>query len=62
MEKNRCYVCGAEEVIWDSDVDADAVDGDLNGIIHYFHCARCGTRFDAYELFEKQGGNDGNQL
>jgi len=49
--KKTCYVCGRNSVGWDSDIDADSVDGDLNGIIHYYHCKSCGARFQVYESF-----------
>lgn len=46
-----CYSCGANKVAWDSDIDASDIDVDQTGIIHYFHCQKCGARISVFVPF-----------
>ena len=55
--KKKCYICGRNSVSWESDVDADCVDADWDGIIHYYYCKKCGSRFTVYESFERNKQN-----
>ena len=46
-----CYSCGRNTVTWDVDIDADQVDTGKTGIIHEYHCKKCGARISVYVPF-----------
>lgn len=48
-----CYSCGHNSVSWDTDIDADSLDFDDAGIIHEYHCRRCGARISVYVPFKR---------
>lgn len=49
-----CYSCGKSTVTWDVDIDAEQVDTDRTGIIHEYHCKRCGARISVYVPFREK--------
>ena len=52
--KNKCFICGAE-VIWENDWDAiDEYGYEEPGIVHTYHCPKCGADLTVYERFSKE--------
>lgn len=52
-----CYLCGQNTIVWDEDTDVDednAVNSEEVGILHQFHCLKCGARVSVFE--ERKGG------
>ena len=50
----KCYICGYNAVTWDIDVDAGDVGSDMNGILHKYHCMKCGAEISVYEEFSNE--------
>jgi transcription initiation factor IIE alpha subunit len=51
MKEKRCYLCNNNSISWDNDIDAEQI-SEKRGIMHYYHCRKCGARITFYEAFE----------
>lgn len=49
----KCFICG-EEVIWESDFDSDDYGYEEQGIIHNYHCPKCGADYEVFEKFNAE--------
>lgn len=49
MDKKQCYICGKNTISHDASFDADQIDPDKKGVIHEYHCQKCGARISVYE-------------
>lgn len=45
----RCFICGHESIVWDSDFDTQDLD-----IVSYFHCTKCGADYEVLRIFEDE--------
>ena len=48
----KCFICGCECVIWDSDFDTEDVGLMEEGIVSFFHCSECGADYQVIQIFE----------
>ena len=44
----KCFHCGQDSVIWDSDFTYEDYCMEGEGIVHVLHCANCGAHIEYY--------------
>lgn len=49
----NCYCCGSNEIVWDVDIDTGSQDLEINGIIHEYHCKKCGAQISVIAPFKE---------
>ena len=50
----KCFICGHETIIWDSDFDTQDLGIEEEGIVSYFHCSKCGADYEVLSIFESE--------
>lgn len=46
MNRNTCWHCGQDTVIWGGDFMYSEVYGEGNGIVHNLHCSSCNSQIE----------------
>lgn len=56
----KCFHCGCETVVWQSDFDFEDYGYEGEGIVHVCHCSNCGADIEYRIPMGKEDEENGN--